>query len=280
MFPWKIYYLKTILWGLFCALGARAVAQITQSPALQPLHAAAYNQQFADIFSSRINPALLGSIRDFEAGAWAEKKYFLPGLQQYQLIAGVPAAGSGWAFSMDYSGISHYRNWETSLSYGKKLGKWSIGAAFNYAAQSASGYGNQSQVSGSIGALWELSNVITTGMQLYRLGGDLFSNSPALRPAYGYAAGLGWLVAGGILLEATLTGHESQRAAIQAGLHYKAGERLMASCFLNLSDSRPSIRVKWLTGLLQLGVTGSYHAVLGFSPGVLLIVSGAKKGGL
>lgn len=280
MFPWKIYYLKTILWGLFCALGARAVAQITQSPALLPLHAAAYNQTFADIFSSGINPALLGGIRDFEAGVWVEKKYLLPGLQQYQLVAGAPAAGSGWAFSMDYAGISHYRNWETSLRYGKKLGKWSIGAAFNYAAQSASGYGNQSQVSGNIGLLWQLSPAITTGMQLYRLGGDMFSNTPNLRPAYGYAAGLGWLVAEGILLEATLAGNEDQRAAVQAGIHYRAGERLMASCFLDLADSRPSVRVKWLCGLMQVGVTGSYHAVLGFSPGVLLILSGAKKGGL
>lgn len=261
-------------------LGARAVAQITKSPALLPLHAAAYNQQFADIFSSRINPALLGGIRDFEAGAWAEKKYLLPGLQQYQLVATAPAAGSGWAFSMDYAGISHYRNWETSLSYGKKLGKWSIGAAFNYAAQSASGYGNQSQVSGNIGAIWQLSPVITTGMQLYRLGGGLFSNAPGLRPGYGYAAGIGWLLAGGILLEAMLTGNESEGASVQAGIHYKAGDRLVAGCYLNLADTQPSIRVKWLTGLLQIGVTGSYHAVLGFSPGVLLIVSGVKKGGI
>lgn len=272
--------MKTILWGLFCTLGARSVAQITQSSALLPLQAAAYNQQFADIFSCKINPAVLGSITSFQAGAYVEKKFLLTGLQQYSIIAGAPAAGSGWAFSMDHAGLSNYRSWETCVGFGKKLGKWNIGAQLNYAAQSAGGYGNRSQVSTGLGALWQLSNAVCTGMQLYRLSGRLLSGTNGERPAYGYTAGLGWLVAEGMLLEASLLKNEAQAASVMAGIHYKVDHRLMASCFLDLTDSRPSVRVKWLNGIFQVGITGSYHAILGFTPGILLAISGAKKGGL
>jgi hypothetical protein len=280
LFPWKIDYLKTIFWGLLCTLSVRSVAQIIRPAAMQPLHAPAYNQQFADIFSSKINPASLAGLSQFHVAAWLEKKYLLEGLRQYSILTGAPFAGGGWAFSMDYSGIPAYHQWQSSLAYGKKLGRVSLGAQMNYTTQSSSGYGNKGWISAGIGALWQLSPVLTTGWQLYQLSGKLFSGNDGERMAYGYTAGLGWLVAPSVLLEGAFIKHEAQPASFLTGLHYKAGQRLMASCFLELTETHPSVRVKWQSGIFQVGVTGSYHAMLGFSPGILLIVGGSKKGGL
>jgi hypothetical protein len=272
--------LKTILWGLLCALSVRSVAQIIRPAAMQPLHAPAYNQQFADIFSSKINPASLAGLSQFHVAAWLEKKYLLEGLRQYSILTGAPFAGGGWAFSMDYSGIPAYHQWQSSLGYGKKLGRVSLGAQMNYTTQSSSGYGNKGWISAGIGALWQLSPVLTTGWQLYQLSGKLLSGNAGERMAYGYTAGLGWLVAPAVLLEGAFIKHEAQPASFLTGLHYKAGQRLMASCFLELTETHPSVRVKWQSGIFQMGVTGSYHAMLGFSPGILLIAGGSKKGGL
>ena len=280
MFPWKIYYLKTILWGLLCTLSVRSVAQIVRSAALQPMHAAAYNQQFADIFSSKINPAALAYISQLHTGAWVEKKFMLEELRQYSIITGAPAAGGGCAFSMDYSGLPVYRQWQSSLAFGKKLGRLSLGAQMNYTAQRSTGYGNKGWLSAGIGALWHLSSVLSAGWQLYHLSGKLLSGDGGERVAYGYSAGLGWLLAPAILMESSFIKHEGQSASFQAAIHYKADHHLMASCFLELTQTRPSVRVKWQSGIFQLGVTGSYHSILGFSPGVMLIVTGTKKGGL
>lgn len=280
MFPWKIYYLKTILWGLLCTLSVRSVAQIIRPAALQPIHAAAYNQQFADIFSSKINPAVLAGISQFHTGAWVEKKFLLEELRQYSIITAAPAAGGGWAFSMDYSGLPVYHQWQGSLAFGKKLGKISLGAQMDYTAQSTDGYGNKGWLSAGVGALWQLSPLLSAGWQLYHLSGKLLSGDAGERVAYGYSAGLGLLLAPAVLMEGSFIKQEAQPASFQAAIHYRADHRLMASCFLELTETRPSLRVKWQSGIFQLGVTGSYHAVLGFSPGVLLIVSGTKKGGL
>lgn len=280
MFPWKIYYLKTILWGLLCALSARSVAQSVRPSAPQFNYAAAYNQQFADIFSCKINPAALAGITRFQAGAWVERKYFLQGLQQYSIITVAPAAGGGWSFAADYSGLSAYRQWQSSLAYGRKLGRISIGAQVDYSAQTADGYANKGWFSAGLSSLWQLSPVLSAGWQLFRITGRLLSGAEGERPAYGYSAGLGWQLAAGLLLETGLVRNEGQPASVVAGIHYKAGQEVMASCFLDLTDTRPSVRVKWLSGIFQLGVTGSYHPLLGFSPGVLIIVPGSKKGGL
>lgn len=280
MFPWKIYYLKTILWGLLCALSARSVAQIIRPSALQQIHAVAYNQQFADIFSCKINPAALAALPHFQAGAYVEKKYLLQGLQQYSLIAAAPVSGGGWSFSMDYSGLASYRQWESSLAWGRKLGKLSIGAQVDHAFQYAGGYGNKSWFSAGLSSIWHLSPVLSAGWQLFRITGRLLSGNEGERPAYGYSAGLGLEVSTGLLLETRLIKNEGQASSILASIHYKADERLITSCFLDLTETRPSMRVKWIAGSFQLGVTGSYHPLLGFSPGVLLIVGGTKKGGL
>ncbi|MBO9632512.1 MAG: hypothetical protein J7578_05295 [Chitinophagaceae bacterium] len=272
--------MKTILWGLLCALSARSVAQIIRPSALQPMHAVAYNQQFADIFSCKINPAALGTLRHFQAGAYVEKKYLLQGLRQYSIIAAAPTAAGGWSFSMDYSGLASYRQWESSLAWGRKLGKLSIGAQVDHAVQHAGSYGNKSWFSAGLSSIWQLSPVLSAGWQLFRLTGRLLSGTEGERPAYGYSAGLGLQIAPGLLLETRLIKNEGQASSVLAGIHYKADERLVTSCLLDLTDTRPSMRVKWLSGNFQLGVTGSYHPLLGFSPGVLLIVPGVKKGGL
>ncbi len=280
MFPWKIYYLKTLLWGLLCTLSVRSVAQIIRPAALQPMHAAAYNQEFADIFSSKINPAALGGITQFHSGAWVEKKFLLKELRQYSIIAGAPAAGGGWAFSMDYSGLPVYHQWQSSLAFGRKLGRVSLGAQMNYTAQSTTGYGNKGWLSAGIGAAWQLSPLLSAGWQLYHLSGKLLNADADERVAYGYSTGLGLLLAPALLMEGSFFKHEAQPASVLAAIHYKAGHHLMASCFMELTETHPSVRVKWQSGIFQLGVTGSYQALLGFSPGVLLIVSGTKKGGL
>lgn len=280
MFPWKTYHLKTILLGLLCTLHACSVAQIIRPAAMIPTHAAAYNQTFADIFSLKINPAFLSGISQFHAGAWVEKKFFVEGLKQYSIITAAPFAGGGWSYMMDYSGLPSFNQWQSSLAYGKKLGKISLGAQMNYVGQSASGYGNKGWLSAGLGSLWQLSPVLTAGIQLYHLSGRLFSGSEKERIAYGYSAGLGYLAAAAVLLEARFIKNEMQQTSFVTALHYKADKHLMASCFLDLTDTGPAIRVKWQTGILQLGVTGSYHGLLGFSPGILLIVSETKKGGL
>ncbi|QEC40467.1 hypothetical protein [Pseudobacter ginsenosidimutans] len=272
--------MKTLLWGLLCTLSVRSVAQIIRPAALQPMHAAAYNQQFADIFSSKINPAALAGITQFHSGAWVEKKFLLEELRQYSIVTGAPAAGGGWAFSMDYSGLPVYHQWQGCLAFGKKLGKISMGAQMNYTAQSTDGYGNKGWLSAGIGAIWQLSSALSAGWQLYHLSGKLLGAGQGERVAYGYSAGLGFLLAPSILMEGSFLKYETQPASFQAAIHYKADHHLMASCFLELTDTRPSVRVKWQAGIFQVGVTGSYHALLGFSPGLLLIVSGTQKGGL
>lgn len=263
--------MKTILWGLFSAWSAVATAQINRPAGLIPFQSAVYHAQFADIFSSKLNLAVLPSLADFQLAAWVEKKYLLRGLQQYSLMAGGGGHQSGWAISADHTGLDTFREWEMRLAYGRRLGKISLGASLNYGAQSLAGYGNSSYWSSGIGVLWQVSPVISTGWQLNHLSGGIFSGRSNARPAYGYTAGLGLLLSPELLAELLVTKNEAQLASVVAACHYRVKNRLMASVQLDIPEARPSMRVKWRMNWLQFGVSAAWHAILGFSPGLFLL---------
>lgn len=264
--------MKTILWGLFSAWSAVAAAQISRPVAMIPIQAPVYHEHFTDIFSSKLNLAVLPSMADFQFAVWTEKKYLLPALQQYSLLAGGATGQQGWAFSADHNGLEKFREYAMQFAYGRKLGKISLGASLNYGAQNAAGYGNRSFWSAGFGVLWKVSPVISTGWQLNHLSGGVFSGSSKERLAYGYTAGLGILLAPTLLAEMLLTKNEAQAASVTAACHYQVKNRLQASVLLDIPEAKPSLRVKWRMNWMQLGVTAAWHAWLGFSPGLFLLI--------
>ncbi|NML22701.1 hypothetical protein HHL16_17590 [Pseudoflavitalea sp. G-6-1-2] len=269
--------MKTILCGLFSAWSAVAAAQISRPVAIIPIQTAAYHEHFTDIFSSKLNLAVLPSLADFQFGAWAEKKYLLPALQQYSIMAGAATGQSGWAISADHTGLDSFREYALQLAYGRRLGKVSLGTGLHYGAKHVAGYGNRSFWSMGIGVLWKVSSVISTGWQLNHLSGGIFSAGNKERLAYGYTAGLGVLLAPALLAEMLVTKNEAQAASVIAACHYQVKNRLQASVQLDIPEAKPSMRVKWKMNWMQLGVTAAYHAMLGFSPGLFLLVETSNE---
>lgn len=233
----------------------------------------AYSNTNLDAFSFTSNQAALAQIKDFEAGVFGEKRFFLTELNFYTAAVVVPTTQGNFGVEANYFGFSSYNESEIGLAYGRKLGdKVDLGVKFNYYAMRTAGYGSAGTINFEGGIIMHLTNKLNAGLHIYNPVGGKFSGKIDEELSSQYTFGLGYEVSERFFISGEVFKEENIPVNLLAGFQYNLDKQFFVRAGLASANgnSYAGAGIKWKS--LRLDVSASYHQQLGFTPGLMLII--------
>lgn len=233
-----------------------------------------YSTQFKDAFSFSANAAALAGVKKFSAGVYSERRFMLQELSAYSFAAALPTSNGSFGLRGDYAGGQLYKEMDLGFAYARKLGsKVDVGVQFDYFAVNSSGYGAASAITFNGGAIFQLTDVVQTGVHVYNPVGMRLGKSGEEKLPSIYAAGIGYDASPQLFIGAEARKVEDQPLTINAGLQYVFADKLVARGGISSATSVYYIGFGVQLKSLRVDATASFHPYLGVSPGLMLIYS-------
>ena len=268
---WRMIVLKTFILILFaCQTIYLSYAQRARYPVAAPYAGwGAYSKKFTDAFSSSYNQAALPDMPAFAAGVYGEQRFLMPGLHMFSLSLALNGRFGGFGLNAWYFGNQDLNESHLGLAYGKKLGDINLGIQFDYRRYMAAGAGSEGAATFEIGAIWRISDRVRTGIHVFNPVGVSLPGRQENSP-YAYHAGLGFEASDQVFLCMQVIKEEGRPADIVAGLQYVFAGQFFARIGMAAAASLPFGSAGWKWESLRIEMALSYHAQLGFSPGLAL----------
>lgn len=262
-----------ILWML---LGAWT-GGIAQSPR-PPVAAAytgfgAYDRTEADVFSFTANPASLASVKRVSLGVFGERKYLLPELSQYSLVAAGPVGPGAFGVEGVMSGSLAFRETRLGLAYARGLGKKiDAGVFFGYHSIAiGEAYGSAGTITAAAGVRMQLNDRLRAGVRVYHPAGGKFGKYQEEQLSSLYSFGWGYAASSQFYLEAVIEKETDQPVNVKMGWQYKIHPVIQIRAGISASTGSGWMGVAYHRKQLRIDVTATVHPQLGWSPGLLLM---------
>ncbi len=238
----------------------------------------AYSFNHNDVFSFSSNQASLAQLKNAAAGVYAERRFLLNQLNNYNAAIGLPTHSGNFGLKAGYSGFSEYNETQVGLAYARTLGnKVDIGVQFNYNGIRINGYGSATAVSFEAGTIFHISDKLHTGFHFSNPVGGKFGKEQQEKLPSVYTAGFGYDASEKFFFSAEVVKEEDQPVNVNAGLQYKFIPQLLARAGVSSATSSVWFGLGLSVKSFRIDVTTSYHPQLGLSPGLLLIFNFNKK---
>jgi hypothetical protein len=273
MILWRLSILSTIKLILLvcCLLAVDANGQsAVSSLSFAGRGPAAYSKKFTDIFCLANNPASVTGSEGFSSGVYSERKFMFKELSQYYLVLAHSTAHANIGIRLHYSGFSDYNESSASLGYGRDLGKLQAGIRFNYHKISISGYGSVSTWSADLSVIWELSEKLHAGIQAINPMPVFFGQDKTEQYDSLYKLGMGYELSDNCFVGGEVCKETGLPVNVQLLLQYRLVARLCFRGGLNTNVGQPFAGLEWVFKELRLGIDGSYHPDLGFTPALMI----------
>ncbi|MHA4845227.1 hypothetical protein ACX0G7_13730 [Flavitalea antarctica] len=273
MILWWTGFLLRMMLIFFCAgvLQPLAVAQSVRSPlAFTDRGAGAFSENFTDVFCLANNPAASAGAEGFSAGIYSERRFMLKELSKYHLVIAHAATNGNIALKMNHSGFSGFSESSASLSYGRDLGKIRLGIGFNYHRISISGYGSASTYSADVALIWQLTEKLHAGIHAINPVPVFFGPGKTEQYASVYKMGMGYEISEKCFIAGELWKETGKIVNVMFALQYRFIASLGVRGGFNTDVGQPFAGVDWVFGSIRLGISGSYHPDLGFTPSLLV----------
>jgi hypothetical protein len=271
--------LKVLLFS-YCLFTITAIpAQIIRRPVAAPyIGLGAYSFNHTDIFSYTSNQASLAQIKNAAAGVYAERRFMLNELNNYNAAIALPTHSGNFGLEAGYSGFSDYNETQLGLAYARKLGnKADVGVQFNYNGIRVAGYGSASAISFEAGTIFHLTEKLHTGFHVKNPVGGKFGKEQQEKLPSVYTVGFGYDASEKFFFSAEIVKEENQPVNVNAGLQYKFIPQLLARAGISSATSSVWLGLGLSFGSFRLDVATSYHPQLGISPGLLLLFNFKQK---
>ena len=230
----------------------------------------AFSKNFTDILCLANNPAASTGSEGFSAGIYSERRFMFKELSQYNLVFAHSTTHANIGVKLHYSGFSDYNESSASLSYSRDLGKLRVGIRFNYHKISISGYGSVSTYSADMSVIWQLTEKLRAGIQAINPIPVPFGLDKTEQYASLYKLGIGYEISDKCFLGGELYKETGKTVNVQLLLQYRLAGRLSFRGGLNTSVGQPFVGLEWFLKDLRLGIDGSYHPDLGFTPALMI----------
>jgi hypothetical protein len=161
---------------LFTIGSIASFGQTLRRPVAAPyIGLGAYSFNHVDVFSFTSNQASLAQLKNTAAGVYAERRFMLNELTNYNAAIGLRTHSGNFALKAGYSGFSEYNETQIGLAYARKLGnKVDVGVQFNYNGIRVAGYGSASAISFEAGTIFHISEKLHTGFHINNPVGGIF----------------------------------------------------------------------------------------------------------
>jgi hypothetical protein len=256
---------------LFIAYAYASAQPLRQSlSALYPA-GCAYSQYQRDVFSSLAQPGALAYVRKTGAGVYSERRFLLAELGVHHLAAAMPVRSGAIGLIARYSGFEGYNETALGLAYSRRLGdKAAVGLQFSRVAYRVPFVVNDAAMNVELGALFHVAPKMVAGLHLYNpAGGFFFKSGERLSSAFklgiGYDASEKFHVSGELLKE------EEAPVNLLAGFQYHFQQHFFVRAGISSAVNSGFVGFGLAWGRIRLDLSGTYHPLLGFTPGLMLI---------
>lgn len=236
-----------------------ALLLLAQPPRLPSI--GVYSLKFTEVFAADRNPAALTGIKKYTAGVYAERRFMLKEMSGYALNAALPVASGTIGLRMKQFGFSLYKEQMFGVGYALPLGKkLSTGIYLNYNMQSAPQF-RQAGMIAECGVRWQIAERIGLGINVF---------NPAGKGLNLYTMGIGYTPSPQLLIEAECRKEEGKPLSTLVDVVYRPLQRFW---LLGGFATQPVYQFAGLGFVLRnmrIGVTGSRHQLLGFTPGIMV----------
>ncbi|HWH63942.1 MAG TPA: hypothetical protein VNS50_11735 [Ginsengibacter sp.] len=254
-------------------------AQSVRRPVAAPyIGLGAYSINHVDAFSFTSNQAALAQIKNAAIGAYGENRFLLNATNMYSAVVIMPTKEGNFGIQIDYFGFKNYNESQIGLAYARSLGhKLDIGVKFNYYSFRIPTYQNSSAVNFELGLIAHLTDKLNAGFHFYNpVGGNLSkTNNEKLSSIYKF--GIGYEASESFLVSAEIVKQEDLPINVNAGIQYNFQKQFFVRAGINSENGSPYAGAGLSWNNIRLDVSASYHAQLGLSPGVMLIVNFKSK---
>ncbi len=205
-------------------------------------------------------------------GILGERKFMLPELGNYLVVAALPTHSGNFGIQISYAGFSEYNEIQGGIAYARSLGKKiDLGVQFNYNGMQIAGYGKGSAVSACIGTILHLNDKLHAGIHVNNPAGGKFGKNREEKLPTVYSFGLGYSASEKFFSGVSIIKEEQQPVTINASMLYKPLSSLLLKAGISTATSVFWAGVGWVVRSIRMEINTSYHPQLGISPGLLII---------
>lgn len=270
--------MKSFFSGIFLLLPFLIGAQVVRQPlSVRYAGLGAYSNNFVDIISGTANQAALAQITSGGFGAYAERRYMLPDLNQFTTIAALPTSSGTFALQADYFGFTSFNESQIGLAYARRISNQiDIGVKFNHHSVQAAGYGKASAIHFEAGTIFHLTEKVHTGFHVYNPLSSKLGKNVNEQLASIYKVGLGYEPSKQVVISGEIVKQQNLPVSVIAGLQYNVHEQLNVRGGISTGTNDMYFGVGLALGLATISINTSYHPQLGFTPGFLLLLNFKK----
>ena len=241
-------------------LGARSLGLAGCGVALQ-----------GDLWGVQNNPAALGFVQKFQAGAFYESRFLVPGLGQSAVAAALPTKPGVFGLGISSLSLQNlYMANKVGLSFAKTFGpKLSAAVQLNWVyTRFGNNYGNASAAVAEFGIMAEPVKNLSFGIHIFnltrsKLGGDSDENLPTVMRAGGAYKFSEQLI---VTLEAEKD--IDHKPVIRGGIEYRPADVLYLRAGAASNPGLTAFGFGLNMQKLRLDLATTFHPQLGFSPSV------------
>ena len=263
---------------LIFALSVPLKAQTVKQPlSVNYTSLGAYSKNFSDIFSATVNQASLANLKTNAFAVYGEKRFMLNDLNLFSGIVGTTTSSGTFGFQADYAGGALFNESVLGMIYARKVTQEiEVGAKFNYNAIKVAGYGSLSAINFETGAIFHLTEKLSSGVHLYNPGGTRIGKSGLEKLGSIYRFGLGYEASEKLFIGTEIVKHEGLPIGATVGLQYNLHHRVFIRSGLSTANNCSYACIGIKTDFGRIDLNTSYHNQLGFTPAILLLIDCKK----
>ncbi|HCT31453.1 MAG TPA: hypothetical protein DIW31_12180 [Bacteroidales bacterium] len=236
----------------------------------------------ADPWSIFNNQAGLGHQRNYWAGVYHEKRYFLNELSFSSFGSCIPVKPGTFGIGVTHFGYSQFSQSKFGISYGMMLSKnISAGIGINYhSVKIVNGYGSAGCITAEGGIIYKPIEKISIGAHVYNPTQSSFGDNQNLPTTFGL--GIAYQPTESVLILVQGDDNTLTSPTFRTGLEYSPVKKLSFRAGLISNPMSLSFGLGWNVKNLNVDLAFSYHQVLGYTPYISLAYTfggGAKNQG-
>ena len=223
------------------------------------------------------NAALLGLNSESLLGVYSERRFMMKELSFHQVLFVLAADKSSFAAVLESFGKGDFSENAARVSYGRNLGKLSLGIQFDYLRRAVVGFGPASKLGTSIGLNWQASERLYTGIEISNPFPQKNQSSGTVLLPFGIDWYLNLYVSDQAGMGLYIDKSFLHPVTICFALLYQPTEKIKCRAGIITEGFSPWLSLEYELKKFRLQIQSTYHNQLGISPGISLVYSLKKK---
>lgn len=222
---------------------------------------------YADVFSSTINPALASFKKKTSLAVYGEKPLLVKEFHAMGMACVIPVKNAAIMAGFNRLGIEYFNETNFRAGISKDIGFARMGIAGNYRSLSLKGYGSVHYISLEVGSLLKLT---TDVFALFDIKGITAGNNNDELNSLNVSGGLVYEVSNEVMLGMNLSKSRGSGGILHIHTRYLPFPKLSLTVGYLTTINCLYIGARFTKGKMSIDLTARYQQVFGFIPTTML----------